>query len=103
VAREDHGQPRAALGERRGQRQQDACAVSGASVGGRRAAVRDPREAGQDEVDDLARRAPARVRDEADAAGVELGRGIVERREGQRKAPPGVRRCRVTSRPMRFG
>jgi hypothetical protein len=40
--------------------------------------VADAAEAGEQEVDDLARRNPARVRDEADAAGAAVGSEIVE-------------------------
>jgi hypothetical protein len=40
--------------------------------------VRDRREAGQSPVDQLARRASARIGDEADAAGVSLDCRVVE-------------------------
>jgi hypothetical protein len=49
--------------------------------------MRDGREPGQRAVEQLARRAPAGVRDQADTAGVALAGGVVEWR-GHRVKPP---------------
>jgi hypothetical protein len=59
-------------------RQQDAGAVAGLAVGGRRAAVAHAAQPREEEVDNLAGGASALVRDEADAAGTAVGGEIVK-------------------------
>ncbi len=65
--------------ERRREREQDAGSVPRDAVRRPGAAVRDGAEPGERAVEDLARRAAARVGDEADAAGIALDRRVVER------------------------
>jgi hypothetical protein len=70
------------------ERQEHACAVARDAVGGPGAAVSDSGEPGERAVDELARRAPVRVGDEADAAGVAFEAPIVEERRGSQDLPP---------------
>jgi hypothetical protein len=53
-------------------------------VGGDGAAVADAAQRFEGEVDDVPARAPARVRDEADAAGSALASWVVQRPDGHR-------------------
>jgi hypothetical protein len=74
VSQEDHREPAPRSGyEHRGDRQQHARAVPGLPVGGNRAAVTHPPQPLERCVEDSTRRPRMQVRDEADAAGVELG------------------------------
>ncbi len=78
-AEEGHGDPvRGVRDERDRNWEQDPRAVARPAVGGRCPAVPDAAEAFEQRIDDLARGAPPRIGDEADAAGVALGGGIVE-------------------------
>ena len=69
--------PRGA-GERRAQRNEDAGAVSGHTIGGPRPTVADGGEACECPVEQLARRAPAQVGDEADPACAPFASRVVE-------------------------
>ena len=60
-------------------REQDACAVAGATVGGDGSAVAYVRQSLERRVEDLPRGAAAGVGDEADPARVALGADLVER------------------------
>ena len=61
------------------EREEEARSVARDAVCRPRTPVRDRREPRQRPVEELARRASARVRDEADAAGVALSGRVVER------------------------
>ena len=61
------------------EREEEARSVARDAVCRPRTPVRDRREPRQGPVEKLARRASARVRDEADAAGVALSGRVVER------------------------
>jgi hypothetical protein len=79
LAQEAHRHAGALVAGQRGvQRQQQARAVARDPVRRPRAAVRDGGEARERAVDELARRAPVRVGNEPDAAGVALGCRVVE-------------------------
>jgi len=67
-------------GQRLVERQQQPGAVARDAVGGPGTAMGDGCEPRERTVDELARRAPAGVGDEADAAGVALERPFVEER-----------------------
>ena len=69
-------------GQRPVERQEHARAVPRDAVGGPRAAVGNRGEPGERAIDELARRASVRVRDETDAAGVAFEGPIVEERRG---------------------
>ena len=89
LAQEAHRDPRAGgPGQRVVEREQDARTVARDAVGRPGAAMRDGGEAGERPVDELARRAPLRVGDEADAAGVALEGLIVEKRRSCQGLPP---------------
>ncbi len=88
VAEEDHAEPGAGHGQqRRGKREQQAGTVARLPVGRNRSAVLDAPEPFEQRVDDLARCTAAHVRDEADAAGIELGGTVVQRAVGRHEAP----------------
>jgi len=70
------------------ERQEHACAVARDAVGGPGTAVRDGGEPRERAIDELARRAPARVGDKADAAGVAFELPVVEERRGSQVLPP---------------
>ncbi len=79
LAQEAHRDARALFpGQGRVERQEEPCAVARDPVRRPRPAVRDGRQPGERPVDELARRTPACVGDEADAAGVSLDCRIVE-------------------------
>src|SRR5439155_6179031 len=81
VPQEDHRQTASRVGEQRGrQGQEQPRAVPCSAVGGGRAAVAYAQERLEEHVDDLARGTAVDVGDEADAAGIEFGGGIEERR-----------------------
>ena len=61
------------------QREENAGAVAGDAVRGPRTAVPDRREPGERAVEHVARRAPAHVRDEADAARIALSPWVVQK------------------------
>src|SRR5207244_7440607 len=70
---EHHGETRAGgTGERRGERQEDTGTVTGDAVGSPGTAVADGRQPCESSVEQLARGAPAHVRDQPDPARVAL-------------------------------
>ena len=75
-------------GQRPVERQEHAGAVARDAVGGPGTAVRDGGEPRERAIDELARRAPTRVGDEADAAGVAFEGHAVEERRGSQDLPP---------------
>ncbi len=90
VPEEDHAEPAARGREQCGRdRQQQSGAVARLSIGGDRAAVLDAAERLEQRVQDLPRGTAARVRDEADATGIELGGRVVQRRCVRHEAPLG--------------
>ena len=79
LPQEAHREPRALdAGQRLLQREEQPRPVARDAVRRPRAAMRDGGQPGQRPVDELARGAPARVGDEADAAGVSLDCRVVE-------------------------
>src|SRR4051812_13225459 len=78
AAQEHHREARVAVCEEARDRQQDAGAVAGLAVGDRGAAVAHATESLDDGLHQRPRRAARGVGDEADAAGVDLARRVVE-------------------------
>ena len=80
LAEEAHREPGAGpSGQRLGEWQQDPRAVTRDAVGRPRPAVPDGGKPGEGPIEQLARRAPAHVRDEADATGIPFASWVVQK------------------------
>ena len=85
------------------QRDQHACAVTGAAVGGHRTAVHDTGQPVQRVVDDLSAGGAAGVGDEADATGVAFVPGVVKASHVPPRGSDGVTRTAGRSRKQENG